>query len=247
MNKNSKTKDLRDAWQEALVCVAKKLGIDFSNFGEVPFLLEKVSFERVNKKKLCPKILIFSGPTGVGKNFICDILRVRLKIEKIPNVFTRPRRPNESADEFIYMNEEEFLKSKEEGLFVQINQRHGYWHGLLRSRIEFALASDKLYYMDKSVPSAIDLLSKFPRSSFFLIYILPPSFDELIKRIVGRELQMRSLGFSPHEIYENVLERIETSIHEFSEGGEIYDLFVVNDEIDRAVSFILNVLNSVQT
>jgi len=240
--------DLNNKWEEALTYVAKHLGIDFSDAKEIPLLLEKESFARIDKNKARDaRILIFSGPTGVGKNSICNVLRGRISLKKIPNVFTRPRRPDESAEEFILMTEEEFKKAESDGLFLQINRRHGYFHGLLRSRVDEALASKERYYMDKSVPSTVDLISKLSRTQLLLIYVFPPSFEELVRRIVERNQSIKKLGHQLHDVYENIEERLQTSIREFQEGGHIYDLFVVNDEIQRATARIIDLISGVQT
>lgn len=240
---------LKEEWDEALIHVASQIlpGVNFSDSQEIPPLLEKVSFARVDRSRLRDaRIWIFSGPTGVGKGFVCDVLRIRLKMTKIPNIFTRPRRPGESATEFVYMTEEKFREARDRGLFLQINQRHGYWHGLLRSRVDDALSSEGRYFMDKSVPSTVDLITKLSRAQLFLVYILPPSFEELAQRIIGRDLSMRNSGQAPHSVYENVRERVATSTREFREGGHIYDLFVVNDKIDRVIAQIVNLVSSVQ-
>jgi guanylate kinase len=206
---------------------------------KLPKFLEDFSLEVFNKqgKKSNPQVIIFSGPTGVGKTTILREFEKKTGICRFPNVFTRQARPDDKPDDFIFMSEEEFKSRMKRNEFLQVNQRHGYWHGVLKEEFFRKIREGKLFYMDKSVPSALDLLRKSSDEAVMLtIYILPPDFESLWQRISQRN---KDSSFSPHE---DKIERLFTSVCEFYKEGSYYDLFLVNDNIERVVKNICSLL-----
>lgn len=223
---------LKNAWNEALLKVAGKK--TWNAAGETEFERRSLSTLSLPARF---NIMVVSGPTGVGKSTILRPFEERSGFSKFPNVFTRDPRPGERPNiDLIHMSEEEFRQAEREGRFLQTNKRHGYSHGLLRDELLKAAAEGRTY-LDKSGPSTNDLLVKLPpKISVLAVYILPPDFTELWRRITGRAAD---IGKSKHE---DPAERVKTSIKEFADFGHIYQVFIVNDDIDRAVQVLLSLI-----
>lgn len=230
---------IETSWNEQMAAALKKLGGKIRKGESLPYALERTSLARLARNFHAEglRIVIISGPTGVGKSYVANGLEEN-GFSRIPNVFTREIRPGERHGiDFIHMNEEQFLAAKHDGAFLVTNKRHGYYHGLLKRLLEGANSSPGVSYMDKSVPSTIQLLGN-SAIRCLTVYVLPPDPGELLRRITERS---HRIGHSRNE---DITERLDTSLAEFPASVDVYNLFVVH-EIDttRVVDKICEVLN----
>lgn len=232
MEKEKLLKKLTESWYRAYEEAAFLLGIRAKEKERLPLLLESETKKNMIAKR-GSRFLFLSGAAGVGKGAVSQVLEKR-GWEKIPNVMTRRLRPGEvNGKDIIHMSEAEFEKTKNAGLFIQSSTRARSRHGLLRSLLLERVQSGRLIYMDKSVPSTLDLLGKpeFAKIKWSAIYLLPPSPQELFRRLEGR---LKEAPMSPEEYYERVTKDLE----EFPKRLVPYDAFVVNDKIERAALII---------
>jgi len=215
-------------WRTAMMEAIDRLGGAKLDGETLPYALQRISRERLDGNGRGAKLIIISGPTGVGKSYVAQALEDR-GFMRIPNVFTRETRPTDRPGiDFLPMSEEEFEAAERSGAFIQTNRRHGYRHGLLKQSLMAVVANPRPSYMDKSVPSTLDLIAHLKEAGipYLAVYILPPDHGELIRRITERA---RKIGQSEHE---DVRERLMTSLKEFPNAVGIYDLFLVHT-VDR--------------
>lgn len=181
--------------------------------------------------KLCKsRRLIISGMSGSGKTTLGKALEKK-GFRKIPNVVTRPQRYGEREGENIFIDEKTFLDWRRWGRFAIIRQTNGVWHGILTEHLDFVRKSRRRVYFDKSIPSARRLIKFLPGLKFSLIYLLPPSFDVLYKRLIRRE---EKNGLKREEIYKRLAEEVS----ELDEDAQLSYVYMVNDRISRIIQLI---------
>jgi guanylate kinase len=172
-------------------------------------------------------LLVVSGPSGVGKTTIVHRIRERLGGRFSVSATTRPRSKGEvdgvdysfvTAEQFDDMkNEDEFLESAE------VFGRHAY--GTPRQPVNDALVQGELIMLDIDVQGAIQVRAHMPAA--FMLFILPPSDDELRHRLETRG----------REDEEAINRRFAEACREIdlATSRVLYDAFITNDDLDRAV------------
>ncbi|MEW6407996.1 MAG: hypothetical protein AB1465_04870 [Patescibacteria group bacterium] len=205
---------------------------------QIPRVLERDSLGSDKARQMLGKcsFVVLSGFNGVGKDTIGKEL-ARLGFPRLPNVTTRRRRNDEvEGVDYFFMTEEEFNHAREAGEFLTCKRRHGTdWHGFLRRPFVEKLAKGEGFHLDKSPISWLELLKcrEIGEQNFCAFYILPPSFDEWLRRLT---LRTQRVG-----VGESVINRLEDSLANFKiveDNLDLYDIFVVNDRIERVVWII---------
>ncbi|MDO5729123.1 MAG: guanylate kinase [Actinomycetaceae bacterium] len=180
--------------------------------------------DRKNADNL-PTLTVIAGPTAVGKGTV-----VRELIQRYPSVYlsvsatTRPPRPGEiDGIHYHFVSEEEFSRRAAAGEFLEWALVHGkYRYGTLRQPIEEALADHRPAILEIDLDGVRQVKNTMPDAQF--IFVAPPSWDELVARLVGR-------GTEGPEERER---RLRTARTEMAAADE-FDLIVVNDEVNRTV------------
>ncbi len=134
--------------------------------------------------------IVLSGPSGAGKTELIDYLISKDNIfEEAPGITTRERRPGEVGNtEFVTMKE--FLELKEHDQLIQYAEYNGNYYGTLKSALNLLQYKQVLFNMGYAGTMALKELR--PDSS--LIYILPPTKEEIIKRMGNRGKERYGLG-----------------------------------------------------
>ncbi len=170
-----------------------------------------------------PLVFVISGPSGSGKSTLVK------KVLELPGMLfsvsctTRPARPTEKNGEWYnFVTQTEFQRMVDAGEFLECAQVFGkQWYGTPKKWLEQARAGGQDLVLEIDVQGADQVRKKI--SAPVMIFILPPSREELEKR-----LRERSEDSDP-EIRRR-LERAEEEIKRYS----AYDFFVVNDDVERA-------------
>lgn len=177
-------------------------------------------------------LLVISGPSGVGKGTIINRL-----FELDDNLYfsvsatTRNPRPGEiNGVHYSFKTKEQFEHDIETGEMLEHATFSGNYYGTPRSAVEKKLAQGKDVVLDIEIQGAKNVKELMPEA--VLIYILPPSIDELKNRLIGRNT----------EDAESLKKRFNTAYRELHEAPELYDYFIVNDMVESAAVKIIDIL-----
>ena len=132
-------------------------------------------------------IFLLVAPSGTGKSTIIDrvISDVR-NLERIITYTTRERRPGEVEGlEYHFVSTEEFERQKGAGELAEWQAFYGHQYGSSRARLEIAMARGLDLIGAYDVLGSLELMEKYPQS-VVTIFILPPSVEELRRRLITR-------------------------------------------------------------
>lgn len=168
------------------------------------------------------RILIVSGPSGVGKSSVCQRLLASGELTLSVSATTRaPRGAEQEGVHYFFLNVEEFRRRIAAGEFLEWAQVHGdTYYGTPAAPIEAALAAGRNVLLDIDVQGAEILRAKgLPVAS---VLLKPPNHDELRRRLENR-------GDTDKAQIERRLRGAQTEV----EQAWRYDLMVTNDDLDR--------------
>lgn len=169
-------------------------------------------------------LFVVSGPSGVGKGTLVALLR-----DKHPNLgltvsaTTRAPRAGEiEGKSYYFLTPEQFASKISAGEFLEWADVHGNLYGTLKSEVERNLALGHSLVLEIDVQGGLNVRSVFPDVK--LIFIAPPSMEELVSRLKGRGT----------EDDETIAIRLKTAKREM-ELMDAYDATIVNDDLDQAL------------
>jgi len=176
------------------------------------------------------RMLVISGPSGAGKSTICKKLLEDARVLFSVSATTRKPRPGEvDGRDYKFLQREDFRRMIEEGAFLEHAEVYGNLYGTLRAPMRDALEQGKVYLLEIDVQGANQLRALGEPGLY--VFIAPPDFEELRKRLVGR-------GTEAPEVLERRLHKAEDEWRERVN----YNHIVVNDELSRAVAEIRRIV-----
>ena len=176
------------------------------------------------------KFIIISGPSGVGKGTICNILLKELNAWYSVSMTTRNRREGEvDGVNYYFISKEEFKKRIDEGKLLEYNVYNGNYYGTPKEKVLEKLDEGINVFLEIDVNGAKNIKDIFPNA--LLIYIAPPSIEDLKSRLIDR-------GTENLETIENRIKIAEEELKQI----EFYDYVVVNDNLEDAVSKVRNII-----
>ena len=166
-------------------------------------------------------IIVISAPSGSGKTTLCvELQRRKPHIKFSVSCTTRPKRKYEvDGVNYHFLSDQEFTKKVENNEFVEYENVHGYYYGTLRKTLEDALAKQEMVLFDVDVNGAMAIKSNYPDNTC-TIFILPPSIDDLKKRLIQRG----------SETEERIDKRLERTAQEM-EYKDKFDVCIINDNL----------------
>ncbi len=170
------------------------------------------------------KLFVISGSSGVGKGTVLKEFLKRNPEYKL-SVSCTTRQPREGeihGKNYFFLTKEEFKSCIERGEFLEWAEFSGNMYGTQRPYIEEKLAQGKKLILELDTIGALNVKKIMPEAT--LIFILPPSFEELESRLRGRHT----------ETEEAIQKRLQTVKSEM-ENSKHFDYEVVNDSIENAV------------
>ena len=173
-----------------------------------------------------------SGPSGAGKGAICAGLAAETKIMLSVSMTTRaPRANEEEGKSYYFVGKAEFEEAIAEAGFFEYVKIFGEYYGTPIAPVLKQLGKGMDVVLEIDVNGAMQVREKIPNA--VLIFIMPPSKEELRRRIEGRGT----------ETSENIAYRLE---HADSEIEQItkYDYCVVNDQLDKAVRDVETIIKA---
>jgi len=182
------------------------------------------------------RVLVLSGPSGSGKSTIVNRLCAEpsLRLIKMISATTRPIRPKETdGDDYHFLSNDEFSRKRAAGEFVECEEVHssGYWYGTLRSELRRAHDAGGWAFLEIDVKGALQVMEQYP--SAVTVFLKTPS-EEVF------EQRLRSRGTESEEVIQR---RLQTAREELR-FADRYSHQVCNDDLDRAVTEIIEILKA---
>jgi guanylate kinase len=170
-------------------------------------------------------LIAIAAPSGCGKTTIA-----RAMLQRHPDMLfsvsatTRPIRPGEvHGKDYFFLSREDFEARIAAGDLVEHEVIYGNLYGTLKSEIDRALEAGRVMLFDVDVKGALSIRRQYPGESL-LIFIAPPSLEELRRRLENRKTEDAA----------TVARRMERVPMELAKGVE-FDVQVVNDVLDQAI------------
>lgn len=174
-------------------------------------------------------LIVLSGPSGVGKGTVVNKLLQKGSYALSVSCTTRAKREGEvDGKSYFFISKEEFLKTIEEGGFLEYSNHFENYYGTPKKFVEKQLQSYDVI-LEIEVDGALQVKKSHPEA--ILIMLVPPSVEELKRRLLGRGTESE----------EKINARIARMEYELSKK-EQYDYTLVNDDLDECVARLEDII-----
>jgi guanylate kinase len=170
-------------------------------------------------------LIVVSGFSGSGKGTLMKELLTRYPDTYALSISATTRSPREGevdGREYFFVSKDEFEKMIAKGELIEYAKYVENYYGTPRDYVEKKLDEGKDVILEIEIQGALNVKKMFPDT--LLLFVTPPSAEELKKRLVGR-------GTETMDVIESRMDRA----CEEAEGMENYDYLIVNDSLDRCV------------
>ncbi|WP_344133975.1 guanylate kinase [Pedococcus bigeumensis] len=180
------------------------------------------------------RLVVLAGPTAVGKGTLSAYVR-----DHFPEVWlsvsatTRKPRPGEvEGTHYHFVDTDEFARMERDGELLESAVVHGVNHyGTPRAPVEQALREHRMALLEIDLQGARQVRASMPEALF--VFLAPPSWDELVRRLVGRGTEDEA----------ERSRRLETAKVEMAAEDE-FDVTIVNDDVRRAAEELVSLMRS---
>jgi guanylate kinase len=165
-----------------------------------------------------PRLVVLSGPSGVGKSSVVSAVRERHpEVWLSVSVTTRPPRPGEQEGvDYYFVDDAEFDRLVEQGSLLEHATFAGHRYGTPRAPVEERLAAGVPVLLEIELQGARQVRAAMP--SALLVFLAPPSWEELVRRLTDRGTEDPAV----------VRRRLDAARVELSAEDE-FDEIIVND------------------
>lgn len=172
-------------------------------------------------------LFVLSGPSGVGKDAILErILKIVPNLIKSVSYTTRPKRlGEEDGKSYFFIDEDKFKEMIEREEFLEWAMVHGYFYGTPKKMVEDTINKGFDIILKIDVQGGVNVKKVYNEAK--LIFVLPPSFGELKRRLISRDT----------ESLQDLNIRLKNAPLEISKIC-YYDYAVVNENLDEAVEIV---------
>ena len=187
-----------------------------------------------SEKAKLGRIVILSGPSGVGKSTVRDAVMRQTPIPLKLSVSATTRQPRAGEVDgvaYYFLSDEEFASRRANGEFLECKEVFGrnIWYGTLRSEVEHHLQRGDWVMLEIDVDGASDVVAQCPDA--ITVFVEPKSLDVL-------EQRLRSRGTETDEVIRHRLARAQYEI----EKSKFYKYHIVNDRLEDAVRDFCGIL-----
>lgn len=178
-------------------------------------------------------LVVISGPSGTGKGTVCKkLLSQRNNVRYSVSATTRkPREGETEGQNYYFISESQFLDMIEKDALIEWDKFCDNYYGTPKAFVESAIEQGTDVILEITVEGALEIKQKY--SDCVLIFLLPPSFEELRRRIVTRATDSSEV----------IKKRLESATNEIKYAGK-YDYVILNDSVEDAVLNIEKVLDA---
>lgn len=178
-------------------------------------------------------IIVIVAPSGTGKSTLIERLKNDIpRLEWSVSYTTRPKRTGEvHGKDYFFIEESQFKAMIEREEFVEWAKVHSNYYGTSKSFVRQGLELGKTLLFDLDVQGCDEIKKEFKEDSH-VIFIEPPSIEELEKRLRGRATDSN----------ETIELRVSNAKSELLRKND-YDSLVMNDEVERAYQELKNLVN----
>ena len=178
------------------------------------------------------KLVIVSGPSGVGKSTICREVVRRLENAYLSvSVTTRAQAPGEeNGREYWFVSRQEFRKRIEAGALLEYAEVFGNLYGTPKDKTDEALRAGKTVILEIDIQGGKQVKAMYPQA--VMIFILPPSPKTLAER----------MGHRGRETTEAAARRLGSANAEIAAASQCYDNMVINDDLEQAIREVIQII-----
>ena len=173
-------------------------------------------------------LIIFAAPSGAGKSSLINGMIEKDKDSYELSISATTRAPREGethGKDYFFISDEEFNKLKENRAFIEHAEVHGHQYGTLKSFIEEKIEIGINVILDIDVQGFNQI--KETLKDTISIFIIPPSMEELKKRLISR-------GLDSDDVIKKRLANAKTEL----KSAELFDYIVLNKDFDKALEEI---------
>ena len=188
--------------------------------------------DRAKQKK--GKVVIISGPSGVGKSTICKELMKRLDNACLSvSVTTRPKSPIEVEGlDYWFVSRKEFEDRITKGQFLEYAEVFGNLYGTPRDKVDEALAAGRTVILEIDVQGGRQVKAKYPDA--VMVFVLAPSRKKMAQRLHGRG----------RDDAKTAVKRLDGAGSEIAAARQYYEHMVINDDLRQAVDEVIKIVKS---
>jgi guanylate kinase len=192
---------------------------------------------KLKTKNRNSKVVIVSGPSGVGKSTICKEVVKRLNNAYLSvSVTTRPKTESEvDGEDYWFISKQEFQQRINKGLLLEYAEVFGHLYGTPKAKVNEALQAGKTVILEIDVQGAKQ--TKIIHQDAIMIFILPPSQKDLAER----------MNIRGREDTATAEERLNGASAEIAAAWQYYEHMVINEDLEQAVSEVVQIIEKHQT
>ena len=186
------------------------------------------------KQKEKGLLIVISGPSGAGKDTVVSEVLKKNDINawvSISMTSRSPRGSEENGKDYFFVSREEFKENIKKGNFLEYATYNDNYYGTPKHKIDEYLNKGIDVILIIEIQGALQIKELIPEALF--IFIMPPSMDELIKRLINRGTDQP----------EKIVSRFKKAYEEINEVTK-YNYVVVNDELDKAVEKVASIMKA---